>query len=149
MESSNDRPSIPRPVVALPWGSRSMTSTRKPISARSGPEIDRRGGLAHPTLLVGDGHDARDTAGGRRRYRRRARARERQTSPRGLAAALSVGGAGSATSTSGVATSSYISSATVTGSSETSGTRGAAASETTSGYPLGDVVGIFGLQRDS
>ena len=39
IESSKDRPSIPRPVVALPCGSRSTTSTRKPISARPAPRL--------------------------------------------------------------------------------------------------------------
>src|SRR5579884_3725535 len=30
---------MPSPVVALPWGSRSTTSTRKPISARAAPRL--------------------------------------------------------------------------------------------------------------
>src|SRR5665213_1497226 len=39
IESSKLRASIPRPVVALPWGSRSMTRTRNPSSASAAPRL--------------------------------------------------------------------------------------------------------------
>ena len=39
IESSKFRASIPRPVVAFPWGSRSMTSTLKPSSASAAPRF--------------------------------------------------------------------------------------------------------------
>ena len=39
MESSKFRASIPSPVVALPWGSRSITRTRKPSSASAAPRF--------------------------------------------------------------------------------------------------------------
>jgi hypothetical protein len=35
MDRSNFRPSTPTPVVAFPWGSRSMTRTRSPRAARA------------------------------------------------------------------------------------------------------------------
>ena len=39
IESSKFRASIPSPVVAFPWGSRSMTRTRNPSSARAAPRF--------------------------------------------------------------------------------------------------------------
>ncbi len=45
--------SMPRPVEALPWGSRSMISTRSPTAASAVAEIDRGRGLADAALLVG------------------------------------------------------------------------------------------------
>ena len=52
------RRSMPSPVEALPCGSRSTISTRSPIGGERGAEIDRRGGLADPALLVGERQDA-------------------------------------------------------------------------------------------
>ena len=48
---------MPRPVEALPCGSRSMISTVRRRGQR-GAEIDGGGGLADAALLVGDGQDA-------------------------------------------------------------------------------------------
>ena len=45
---------MPRPVEALPCGSRSTTSTRSPTDGQRRAEIDCRGGLADAALLVGD-----------------------------------------------------------------------------------------------
>ena len=50
---------MPEPIVALPCGSRSMTSTRWPSLRQPGGEVDGGGGLADPAFLVGDAEDAR------------------------------------------------------------------------------------------
>ena len=52
--------------MALPWGSRSTTRTRKPSSGERGAEVDRGRGLAHATLLVGDGDDPGELERGHR-----------------------------------------------------------------------------------
>ena len=57
--------------MALPWGSRSTTRTRRPDSARRGAEVHRGRGLAHATLLVGDGDDPGQLERRGRRPRRR------------------------------------------------------------------------------
>ncbi len=49
--------STPSPLVALHWGSMSMTSAVRPALARPGGEVDRGGRLAHPALLVGHADD--------------------------------------------------------------------------------------------
>ncbi len=58
--------SMPRPVEALPCGSRSTISTCSPIAAESGAEIDRGRGFADAALLVGDGQDTRPSGFGAR-----------------------------------------------------------------------------------
>ena len=49
--------STPRPLVALHWGSTSITRAVRPALAKPGGEVDGGGGLAHPTLLVGHADD--------------------------------------------------------------------------------------------
>ena len=61
---STSRGLMPRPVEALPWGSRSTTRTRKPDLGQGRAEVHRGGGLAHAALLVGDGDDPRQRAAG-------------------------------------------------------------------------------------
>ena len=60
------RRSMPRPVEALPCGSRSTISTSLADRGERGAEIDRRRGLADAALLVGD-RRARAAAADRRR----------------------------------------------------------------------------------
>ena len=48
---------MPRPVDALPCGSRSISSTREPGRGQRGADIDRGRGLADPAFLVGDRDD--------------------------------------------------------------------------------------------
>ena len=55
---------MPRPVEALPCGSRSTTSVRQSELGQAGPGVDRRGGLADATLLVGDSDHAGEWAHG-------------------------------------------------------------------------------------
>ena len=57
MESSKFRASMPSPVVALPWGSRSIDQHPIAQLGQSRAQVDRGRGLAHAALLVGDGDD--------------------------------------------------------------------------------------------
>ena len=46
----------PRLIVRLAWGSRSMSKTSLPFRAKTDAQIQRRAGLAHAALLVGNGN---------------------------------------------------------------------------------------------
>ena len=58
MECWNPRPSTPRPVVALPWGSRSTIEDPVAEQREARTEVDRGRGLADAALLVRHGDDA-------------------------------------------------------------------------------------------
>jgi hypothetical protein len=49
---------MPLPMVALPCGSRSTSSTRLGVLREGSGQVDRGGGLADSAFLVGDSDDA-------------------------------------------------------------------------------------------
>ena len=75
----------PSAVLALSWGSRSTTRTRRPPRARAAARFTAVVVCAHPALLVGDGEDARVKRGGDARCRSGRRCAARSAAAAGRA----------------------------------------------------------------